>query len=128
MSFLPATTPTSSPQALASPHPLLLSPWPVSLLHPLPAAVLCALDVPDQGVDYENHECRLGVTLPLRAAKLLMLEIVERVAATVMVRETKGIDKVSTRVLGRRGVQTGSVLGGSLGECKRGLQAAWMGA
>jgi DNA-directed RNA polymerase I subunit RPA1 len=46
------------------------------------------------GVDFKAHRCTVVLTLPLHAPKLLMLEIVERVAAAVTVRETPGIDKV----------------------------------
>ncbi len=45
-------------------------------------------------VDYKSHVCSMALHLPLQAPKLLMLEVVERVAASVMVRVTKGIDKV----------------------------------
>jgi hypothetical protein len=49
-------------------------------------------------VDYATHTCQVVVRLPLRAPKLLMLEVVERCAAATMVRETPGIDKVRMRV------------------------------
>ncbi|GFR43873.1 hypothetical protein Agub_g5002 [Astrephomene gubernaculifera] len=45
-------------------------------------------------VDYQNHTCSLTIILPLSSPKLLMLEIVERVAANTLVRSTPGIDKV----------------------------------
>ncbi|GLC72049.1 hypothetical protein PLESTF_001198600 [Pleodorina starrii] len=48
----------------------------------------------DPDVDYERHTCSLSITLPLSSPKLLMLEIVERVAAITLVRSTPGIDKV----------------------------------
>ncbi|PNH12767.1 DNA-directed RNA polymerase I subunit rpa1 [Tetrabaena socialis] len=48
----------------------------------------------DPDIDYELHTCSLNVTLPLSSPKLLMLEIVERVAAATLVRCTPGIDKV----------------------------------
>jgi len=48
----------------------------------------------DDGIDAVNHRCEVSLTLPLHAPKLLMLEIVEKVAATTMVRSTPGIDKV----------------------------------
>ena len=46
------------------------------------------------GVDAALNRCTVTVTLPLHSPKLLMLEIVERVAASTMVRSTSGIDKV----------------------------------
>ncbi|EFJ45495.1 hypothetical protein VOLCADRAFT_105949 [Volvox carteri f. nagariensis] len=48
----------------------------------------------DPDVDYDRHTCSLTVTLPLSSPKLLMLEIVERVAAMTLVRSTPGIEKV----------------------------------
>ncbi|GLI64445.1 hypothetical protein VaNZ11_007716 [Volvox africanus] len=48
----------------------------------------------DSDIDYERHTCSLSITLPLTSPKLLMLEIVERVAAVTLVRSTPGIDKV----------------------------------
>jgi hypothetical protein len=45
-------------------------------------------------VDFRQHTCQVVVQLPLRAPKLLMLEVVERVAAAVTVRATPSIDKV----------------------------------
>ena len=46
------------------------------------------------GVDVALNRCTVTVTLPLHSPKLLMLEIVERVAASTMVRSTPSIDKV----------------------------------
>lgn len=55
---------------------------------------VCSVSGADTGVDYSAHECRVTISLPLSAPKLLMLEVVERVAAAVTVRATPGIDKV----------------------------------
>ncbi len=49
----------------------------------------------DPDVDPSTSTCHLTLTLPLSAPKLLMLEIVERVAALTLVRSTPGIDKAS---------------------------------
>ena len=46
------------------------------------------------GIDESLNRCSVTVTLPLHSPKLLMLEIVERVAANTMVRSTANIDKV----------------------------------
>ncbi|GIL46561.1 hypothetical protein Vafri_3552 [Volvox africanus] len=48
----------------------------------------------DSDIDYKRHTCSLSITLPLTSPKLLILEIVERVAAVTLVRSTPGIDKV----------------------------------
>ncbi|KXZ53087.1 hypothetical protein GPECTOR_8g79 [Gonium pectorale] len=48
----------------------------------------------DPDIDHERHTCSLSLTLPLSSPKLLMLEIVERVAAMTLVRATDRIDKV----------------------------------
>lgn len=48
----------------------------------------------DNSIDYQAHTCSVTVTLPLHSPKLLMLEVVEHVAATTMVRITDHIDKV----------------------------------
>ena len=53
------------------------------------------------GIDESLNRCSVTVTLPLHSPKLLMLEIVERVAANTMVRSTANIDKV--RAGGGRG-------------------------
>ncbi|KAG2439375.1 hypothetical protein HXX76_004732 [Chlamydomonas incerta] len=45
-------------------------------------------------IDYKNYTCSLTITLPLSSPKLLMLEIVERVAAVTLVRSTPNIEKV----------------------------------
>ncbi|KAF5840615.1 hypothetical protein DUNSADRAFT_16130, partial [Dunaliella salina] len=58
------------------------------------AGGLCGLSDPGSGVDYASHSCSVTVSLPLRAPKLLLLEVVEKVAANVMVRATPNIEKV----------------------------------
>ena len=55
---------------------------------------VCAISDAESGIDFHAHICRVSVTLPLHAPKLLMLEVVEKVAAAVMVRATPGIEKV----------------------------------
>ena len=44
----------------------------------------------EAGVDYVNHTCSACISLSLASPKLLMLEIVERVAAATMVRWVQG--------------------------------------
>jgi hypothetical protein len=64
---------------------------------PAPAAASAASfapGLPSDGVDAAAHTCSLVLVLPLSYPKLLMLEIVERVAAATLVRATPGIDKV----------------------------------
>ncbi|GAX74019.1 hypothetical protein CEUSTIGMA_g1469.t1 [Chlamydomonas eustigma] len=45
-------------------------------------------------VDPSGNRCSVNLTLPLHSPKLLMLEIVERVAASTLVRSTANIEKV----------------------------------
>ena len=58
------------------------------------AAAATSSAIGSGGVDATLNRCTVTVTLPLHSPKLLMLEIVERVAAATMVRSTPGIDKV----------------------------------
>jgi hypothetical protein len=44
-------------------------------------------------VDEEGRECRVTVSVPLNAPKLLMLELAERCAAAVDVRVTPGVQR-----------------------------------
>jgi hypothetical protein len=56
---------------------------------------LAGLSDAADGIDELEHTCSVTISLPLHAPKLLMLEVVEKVAAAVMVQETQGIEKVS---------------------------------
>jgi DNA-directed RNA polymerase I subunit RPA1 len=59
-----------------------------------------SLSDPGDGIDFANHTCTVTLTLPLRAPKLLLLELVERVAASVMVRSTANVEKVRGQIVG----------------------------
>jgi DNA-directed RNA polymerase I subunit RPA1 len=56
---------------------------------------LAGLSDASDGINELDHTCSVTISLPLHAPKLLMLEVVEKVAAAVMVQETQGIEKVS---------------------------------
>lgn len=46
------------------------------------------------GIDEQHYRCEVTVVLPLSAPKLLMLELVERVAAATIVRCIPGVERV----------------------------------
>jgi hypothetical protein len=75
--------------------------------------------VPESGnghVDQSGNRCSVNLTLPLHSPKLLMLEIVERVAANTLVRSTANIEKVS--VLNLKAELCENSLGLELQSCK----------
>lgn len=47
----------------------------------------------ESDVKVKGHGCEVAIVLPLSAPKMLMLELVERVAAATLVRHTPGIHK-----------------------------------
>eukprot|EP00201_Polytomella_parva_P014628 CAMPEP_0175069470 /NCGR_PEP_ID=MMETSP0052_2-20121109/18211_1 /TAXON_ID=51329 ORGANISM="Polytomella parva, Strain SAG 63-3" /NCGR_SAMPLE_ID=MMETSP0052_2 /ASSEMBLY_ACC=CAM_ASM_000194 /LENGTH=1785 /DNA_ID=CAMNT_0016336545 /DNA_START=347 /DNA_END=5704 /DNA_ORIENTATION=- len=50
--------------------------------------------VSSSDIDYQRFTCTSKILMPISAPKLLILEIVERVAALTMLRQTPGIDRV----------------------------------